>query len=202
MAYTVNLSGNQQLMIVNQGTRTLITLFSSSDQQQQSQSSGINTGNWTSPPQLYQTGAGFILQLNGDRGQQYVSIQANSINVITECLASGEIANPGLNNAAQVNLENVPDEIASSNEIEFEPMQPMQPMKPMQPMPSMKPMKPMKMGNMSMNMNPMSMQMGNMSMNMGESAKSTSTKNFCSQCGEKVKQSDRFCSSCGNKLDN
>jgi len=181
MAYTVNLSGNQRLMIVNQGAQTLITLFSSSSGQQQSQSSSVITGNWTSPPQLYQTASGFMLQLNGDRGQQYVLIQANGINMI---------ANPGLDNAVSVNLENVPDVTTSSPEMKFEPMQPMQPMKPM------------KMGNMSMSMNPMSMQMGNMSMNMGETPKSNSTKNFCSQCGAKVKQSDHFCSSCGNKLDN
>ncbi len=186
MAYTVNLSGNQQLMIVNQGTQTLITLISSSPGQQQSQSSSVNTGNWTTPPQLYKTASGFILYINGELAQQYVLIQANSINAITECLASGEIANPMLNNAVQVNLETIPDVTASANEMEFETMQPMQ---------------PMQMGNMSMNMNPMSMRMGNMSMNMGETPKSTSSKHFCSQCGAKVQPSDRFCSSCGNKLD-
>ena len=69
MAYTANLGGNQQLTIANQGTQTVITLFSSSSGQQQSQSSSVTTGNWTSPPQLYQTGAGWVLQINGDRSQ-------------------------------------------------------------------------------------------------------------------------------------
>lgn len=184
MAYTVNLSGNQQLMIVNQGAQTLITLFSGSSGQQQSQSGSMTTGKWKNPPKLYQTASGFVLQVNGKLAKQYVLIQATGINAI---------ANPKLNNAVQVNLKKVPDGAASSQEIEFEPMPDMQPMQPM---------KPMKMGNMSMNMNPMSMQMGNMSLNMGEKPKSKSTRNFCAQCGEKVKQSDRFCSSCGNKLDN
>ena len=67
MTYTVNLNRNQQLMIVNQGTQTLITLISSSPGQQQSQSSSVNTGNWTTPPQLYKIASGFILQLNSDR---------------------------------------------------------------------------------------------------------------------------------------
>ena len=183
MAYTVNINGNQQLMIVNQGTQTLINLFSSSQGQQQSQSNSFTTGTWLTPPQLYKTASGFILYINGDRAQQYVLIQANSINAV---------ANPGLNNTVQVKLENIPDTTANVNEMEFEPMQPMQ---------SMQPMKPMQMGNMSMSMNPMSMRMGNMSMNMGETAKSTTTKNFCPQCGAKVKQSDRFCTSCGNKLE-
>ena len=180
MAYAVNLSGNQQLTIVNQGTQTLITLISTSPGQQQSQSSSVNTGNWKTPPQLYETASGLIVYINGALAQQYVLIQANSINAI---------ANPRLNNAVPVNLENIPDTTASSNEMEFEPMPPMQPMQPMQ------------MGNMSMNMNPTSMRMGNMSMNMGETPKSTSTRNFCSQCGAKVQPSDRFCPSCGNKLD-
>ena len=180
MAYTVNLSDNQQLTIANQGTQTLITLISSSPGQQQSQSSSANTGNWTTPPQLYKTASGFILYINGELAQHHVLIQANSINTI---------ANPRLNNAVPVNLENIPDVTTSSNEMELETM------------PEMEPMQPMQMGNMSMNMNPMSMRMGNMSMNMEETPKSTSAKRFCSQCGEKVKPSDRFCSSCGNKLD-
>lgn len=179
MAYTVNLNANQQLIIVNQGSQTLITLFSGSPGQQQSQSSSVNTGNWLTPPQLYKTASGFILYINGEQSQQYVLIQANSINVIT---------NPKVNNAAPVELQNIPDPTANSNQMEFEPMQPM------------KPMKPMRMGNMSMTTNPMSMRMGNMSMTMGKTPKSTSTKRFCSQCGAKVQQSDRFCSSCGNKL--
>ena len=182
MAYTANLGGNQQLTIANQGTQTVITLFSSSSGQQQSQSSSVITGNWISPPQLYQTGAGWVLQINGDRAQQYISIQATGISAI---------ANPVLNNATTINLENIPDVTTNSPEIKFEPMQTMQPMQPM---------KPMTMGNMSMSMNPMSMQMGNMSMNMGETPKSNSTNNFCTQCGAKVKPSDRFCANCGNKL--
>ena len=62
-------------------------------------------------------------------------------------------------------------------------------------------MQPMKMVNMSMDINQMSMQMGNMSMTMGGGKTSTSTKRFCSQCGQEAKISDRFCSSCGHKLD-
>ena len=184
MAYTVNLSGNQQLMIVNQGTQTLITSISSSPGQQQSQSSSVNTGNWITPPQLYKTASGLILYINGELAQQYVLVQANSISTI---------ASPRLDNAVQINLENIPDTTASVDEIKFEPMQRMKPMPPMEPM---------QMGNMSMNTNPMSMRMGNMSMTMGKMSKNTSTKQFCSQCGAKVKSSDLFCSSCGNKLDN
>jgi len=67
----------------------------------------------------------------------------------------------------------------------------------MQPM---QPMQPLKMGNMSMDINSMSMQMGNMSMNLNEPLKTTVTKQFCSQCGTEAKTGDRFCRSCGNEL--
>ncbi len=178
MAYTVNLNNSQQLTVINQGTQTLITLVSSNPGQQQSQSNSFTTGNWTTPPQLYKTGTGFILHLNGDRGKHFVLIQANSISTI---------ATPALDNAVKVNLEDIPDATSSPNNMDFEPMQPMQ---------------PMKMGKMSMDINQMSMQMGDMSMTMGGVKTSTSTKHFCSQCGQEAKTSDRFCSSCGHKLDN
>ena len=181
MAYMANLNNSQQLTVINQGTQTLITLVSSSPGQQQSQSSSFTTGNWTTPPQLYKIVTGFILHLNGDRGKHFILIQANSISTI---------ATPVLDNAVQVNLEDIPDTAVNNNNVDFEPMQPMPPMQPM------------KMGNMSMDINQMSMQMGNMSMTMGSSKTSIPTKRFCSQCGQEAKTSDRFCSSCGHQLDN
>ena len=172
MAYTVNLGGNQQLTIINQGTQTVITLLSTNPGQQQSQSTSFTTGNWHQPPQLYEIGTGFILQINGDREQVFVSLQGNSIKAI---------ASPALDRAVPVSLENIPNSTVASN-------------------PGFEPMQPLKMGNMSMNMNPMSMQMGNMSLTMGEGKTSPSTKRFCSQCGQEAKTSDRFCSSCGHQL--
>ena len=171
MAYTVNLGGNQQLTIIDRGNQTVITLFSTNPGQQQSQSTSFTTGNWHHPPQLYQVGTGFILQINGDR-EVFVSLQGNSIKAI---------ASPSLDQAVSVNLENIPDSTVASNS-GFEPMQ------------------PLKMGNMSMTMNPMSMQMGNMSLTMGEGKTFPSTKRFCSQCGQEAKKGDRFCSSCGHQL--
>ncbi len=175
MAYTASLTGNQQLTIANQGIQTNITLISSSPGQQQSQSSSFSTGNWKTAPQLYKTATGFVLKIEGDRGLYFIMIQASSISTISA---------PNLDNATKVDLETIPDPVANPNNMGFQPMQPMQ---------------PMRMGNMSMDINSMSMQMGNMSMNMGKS--STSTRRFCSQCGEPAKPSDRFCSSCGHQLD-
>lgn len=176
MAYTANLSANQQLYLENQGTQTSITLIGSSVGQQQSQSSNLTTGTWTTPPKLFTTKFGFVLQLETDRGKYFVQIQASGINILTDV--------PSLNDAETVPLQKTADSQHSSK-IEFEPMRPMQ---------------PMTMGNMSMNMNPMEMRMGNMSMKMGEEVKSTSTQRFCTQCGHQVKDSDRFCGSCGHQL--
>lgn len=59
-------------------------------------------------------------------------------------------------------------------------------------------MQPLQMGNMQMNLQPMTMKMGNMELNMGATA---SQPRFCSQCGTPVKPVDKFCASCGHKLD-
>ena len=58
--------------------------------------------------------------------------------------------------------------------------------------------KPMQMGNMQMNMQPMSMKMGNMELNMDATP---SQKRFCTECGTPVKPTDKFCASCGHKLE-
>jgi hypothetical protein len=62
----------------------------------------------------------------------------------------------------------------------------------------MAPMQPLQMGNMQMNMQPMTMKMGNMELNMPTTA---SQPRFCSQCGTPVKSVDKFCASCGHKLE-
>ena len=173
MAYQATLNGTQQLRVINQGIQTQITLMTSSSGQQQSQSSSLTTGDWAKPPQLFNTGQGFILQIDGDLAQYFIQIQSNSISTIS--------GRPTLQNATPVELENIADP-PSQNSVNFEPMQ------------------PMRMGNMSMDINSMSMQMGNMSMNLGNKSRTTSTKRFCSQCGVEAKPSDRFCSSCGHDL--
>jgi hypothetical protein len=173
MAYRAILSSERELTIVNRGNQTSIALVSSRPGQQQSQTNSFTTGNWTAPPRLYKTGSGFILQINGDRGEDFILIQAHGI---------ATIAAPELHDAVNIDLENIPDPPPRNSG--FEPMQ------------------PMKMGNMSMDINRMSMQMGNMSMKMGGKTTPTSTRRFCSQCRTEAKTSDRFCSSCGHQLDN
>ncbi len=175
MAYQATLNGTQQLTVINQGIQTQITLMTSSPGQQQSQSSSFTTGTWVTQPQLFNTGQGFILQIDGEGGQYFIQIQSNSISTVN--------GRPTLQNATPVELQNIAAP-SRQNSVNFEPMQ------------------PMRMGNMSMDINSMSMQMGNMSMNLGNKSRSTSTKRFCSQCGTEAKPSDRFCSSCGHNLNN
>lgn len=175
MAYQATLNGTQQVTIINQGKQTQITLIASSPGQQQSQSNSFTTGTWVKPPQLFSTNRGFVLQINGEQGQYFILIQANSIQTIEGAST--------LQNASSVKLEQVAN--APQTPIDFEPMQPMQ---------------PMQMGNMSMDINSMSMQMGNMSLNLGNQSKTTVSQVFCSQCGSEAKSGDRFCRSCGHDL--
>lgn len=193
MAYTSKLGATGHLTVENRGDRTYITLQSSSGSQQQSQGNSLQTGQWTAPPTLFRTSAGFVLRLEGDRGQQFVQIQSNQIGTLN--------APPSLADADVMPMERVQQETSSTQSS----MKPMEPMKPMQPMKPMEPMQPMKMGDMEMQSNPMQMRMGDMEMQMGKSSSSSqspagSGKRFCTQCGAPVESSDRFCAACGHRL--
>jgi len=170
MAYSAILGGSQQLAIANVGGQTQVSLKMSSAGQQQSQSSSFSTGKWLHLPKLFKLEQGFILQVESDRGVYYMLIQQNSISTVES---------PGdLSSYQKVDLTSDPN---ASPE-------------------SMQPMQPLKMGNMSMDINSMSMEMGNMSMGFDKQQKTTQTKQFCSQCGTEAKTGDRFCRSCGHEL--
>lgn len=174
MAYRAILNGTQQLTISNQGMQTKINLASSSRGQQQNQGNSFTTGDWVKPPQLFRTGQGYILQIEGSQGQYFIQIQSNGMSTINGI--------PSSSDSTPVDLESIADDSFTQQKAKFEPMP------------------PLRMGNMSMDINSMSMQMGNMSMNIGKQSRTTVTKRFCSQCGVEAKPSDRFCSSCGHQL--
>ena len=174
MAYVASLNDSQKIAIALQGRQTQITLTSSSPGQQQSQSSSFSTGKWLNTPKLIDIGRGAVLQLDTEEGTRYIHITGNRIDMV----------NP------PSDLQNYPTidwQQGNSGSTTFKPMQPMQPMQPM------------KMGDMSMDLNSMSMQMGDLSMSMNENKTST-TQQFCSQCGTQAKAGDRFCRSCGHEL--
>jgi hypothetical protein len=173
MTYRGDLGQDQQLLVENRGGQTLITVSSRRAGQQQSQSSGFETGQWVAPPTLFQITTGFVLRIEASQ-LFYIQLQAGQMQVLK--------AAPALLGAAVLPLQPIADVTQSQPGI----MQPMQPIEPMQPM---------QMGNMQMQM-----RMGNMEMRMGESSANSTNQKFCPQCGATVQASDRFCASCGNQL--
>ncbi|MEA5536039.1 zinc ribbon domain-containing protein [Crocosphaera sp. XPORK-15E] len=171
MAYVCQLTPNHQVYLENSGNQTVITSISGNMGQQQQSSSGFLTGSWTLPPQIYPISQGIMIKLTTATGDKLIQIQGNSMSIME--------ASPSLGNVSPLPVEQV-TQVSTS------------------PMETMKPMQPMKMGDMQMNMNPMTMKMGNMTMGMGET--SQTQKRFCSQCGNSVTSGDRFCSSCGHSL--
>ncbi|MGF1587833.1 MAG: zinc ribbon domain-containing protein [Pleurocapsa sp.] len=172
MSYAAILSSTQQLAIALSGTQTQITLMMSSPGQQQSLGSSFSTGKWRSPPKLWKVGASFVLQINTESGSHYFQIQQNNISTIDALSRTDDYP--------LLELQEIPEPSPKSFEV--------------------KPMQPMKMGDMTMDINSMSMQMGKMAMNLANQSKTTVTRQFCSQCGTQAKLGDRFCRSCGHNL--
>ncbi|MGA8895920.1 MAG: zinc ribbon domain-containing protein [Planktothrix agardhii] len=173
MAYVCELGTGQSVYLENQGAQTVVTLISSGPGQQQQASSSFTTGVWSSPPQVFQTPYGLVLEVISEQGERSLQIQGTSVSILGEM--------PSVTDSQQLTVQEV-------TRVSVSPLKPMEPMK-------MEPMKPMnlKMGDMQMNMNPMSMRMGS-----GSSEENP--KSFCSQCGTSVKPEDRFCSNCGHQL--
>ncbi len=183
--YTAAVAPEQQLYISNQDGQTQLTIASGNAGQQQRQSSSFATGEWRSPPALYCTASGVVLQICGQQSDTWIELQGQQIQVI---------AAPTVVEADRVELQ--PTSTPST----------------MQPLPPLK-MGEMKMGNMQMQMQPMWMKMGDMEMQMGAASSTeaspsqpSSSPNFCSHCGQPVqsatfdRQSNRFCANCGHPL--
>jgi NADH pyrophosphatase NudC (nudix superfamily) len=188
MAYLCELGTGQSIYLDNQGNQTIITTISHSAGQQQQASNGVQTGEWTSPPEVFRTPNGVVIKINTTSGEYFLQVQGNSMGVMSQI--------PSLGGFQQIQLQQIQNTPIPS----MSPMPPMPPMRPIQPIQPIQSMPPMKMGNMEMN--PMQMRMGNMEMSMGSHTANApeTTRQFCSQCGAKLNPNDRFCSSCGHKL--
>ncbi|MBF2019358.1 MAG: zinc-ribbon domain-containing protein [Hydrococcus sp. C42_A2020_068] len=184
MAYVFELGTGQRVYLEDRGMQTVVTVSSGGPGQQQQSSSSIQTGKWTSPPELLQTPNGAVIKITTARGEHHIQIQGNSIGVTSRSSGGGDRWMQG-------------QQVSSTSVSSSFSMPSMQPMKPMEPM---NPMEPMKMGDMEMSANPMQMRMGNMEMRMGSATQTQVNRRFCSQCGAPVEPSDRFCSSCGHQL--
>ena len=130
MVYTCNLDNNRQLYIENQGVQTVIALSSTSPNQQQSQRSSFETGNWILPPSLFRTSSGLVVRIEAQQGQYFIQVQASGMSILTTA--------PSLIDAEVLPLQRATAQTAPK----FQPMPPMTPMAPMQ----------MRMGNMEMQM--------------------------------------------------
>jgi hypothetical protein len=191
MAYYSDLPNGIRLYLDNQGDQTIVILLMQQAGQQQQSANRFTTGQWQTPPQIFGTAVGFVVQIAGAIGELSLTIQGMAMQQGTAIdLAT---ATP----MGMIQLEAMPPGLT---------MTPMQPMTPMS-------MTPMSMTPMQMP--PMAMQMGNMAMSMAAPAVLPTTippspvaapanpataPKFCSQCGTAVKPIDRFCASCGASL--
>ena len=130
MTYAHDLGNGQQLLVENDGDNTQVALSSGDSGQQQNQSTGFSTGEWSKPPELFRTAENLVLRLESKSGVEFIGVQANQIESMRK--------EPKLENAERLTLKESDEKIAR-----MKPMEPMKPMKPMEPMKPMKPMKPM-----------------------------------------------------------
>src|ERR1700722_3300233 len=68
MTYIYNLENGQRLIVQNDGDQTLVALSSNEKGQQQSQSSGFNTGKWSKTPELFRTRENLVLRVESKGG--------------------------------------------------------------------------------------------------------------------------------------
>ena len=207
MAYCCDLPYGPKLYLDNQADQTIVMLLMQQSGQQQQSNNHFKTGVWQTPPIVMASSGGVMVKLTTATGEVLLQVQGMSVQGGVQ---SGAAASIGGTPIELVSIDAIPNTTGFT-------------MSPMTPMP------PMQMGNMQMNMKPMTMQMGNMGLQMGvevaptkaessqassssssshatsqaispSTSSATSHPKFCSQCGNGLKLGDRFCSSCGHSL--
>jgi hypothetical protein len=134
MTYAYDLEDGQRFIVQNDGDDTLVALSSEDEGQQQSQSTGFNTGRWSKPPELFRARGNLVLRLESKGNVEFIRVRGNQIQLMR--------SEPDLKNAERLKLKKSDESIA---------MKPMEPMKPFKPLGSMRPME-MRMGDMQMSM--------------------------------------------------
>src|ERR1700730_11253416 len=79
MTYAYDLENGQRLIVQNDGDDTLVALRSEDEGQQQSQSTGFDTGRWLRPPELFRSRGNLVLRLESKSGTEFVRIRGNQI---------------------------------------------------------------------------------------------------------------------------
>jgi hypothetical protein len=118
MTYAYDLGNGQRLLVENDGDDTRVALSSGDSGQQQNQSTGFSTGEWSKPPELFRAAENLVLRLESKSGTEFIGVQGNQI----ESMRS----EPDLKNAERLTLKESKENISR-----MKPMKPMEPMKPM-----------------------------------------------------------------------
>src|SRR5271165_4043753 len=127
MTYAYDLGNGQRLLVQNDGDNTQVVLSSGDSDQQQNQSTGFNTDEWSNPPELFYSSENLVLRIESKIGVEFIAVHGNQIKSMR--------SEPNLKNAEKLTLKESNENIAR--------MKPMEPMKPMETMKPIKPMKPM-----------------------------------------------------------
>src|SRR5271165_3398516 len=77
MTYAHDLGNGQQLLVENDGDNTQVALSSGDSGQQQNQSTGFSTGEWSKPPELFRTAENLVLRLESKSGVEFIGVQGN-----------------------------------------------------------------------------------------------------------------------------
>jgi hypothetical protein len=121
MAYSCDIGNRQRLLVQNNGEETQVALSSGDSGQQQNQSTGFTTGEWSKPPELFRTRENLVLRVEGKNGVRFIGVHNDQIELMR--------SEPKLENAEKLTLKQSNEKIA-----QMKPMKPMEPMKPMKPM--------------------------------------------------------------------
>jgi hypothetical protein len=115
MAYSCDIGNGQRILVQNHGEETQVALSSGDSGQQQNQSTGFTTGEWSKPPELFRTSANLVLRVEGKNGVRFIGVHGNQVELMR--------SEPDLKNAEKLALKESDEKIAR--------MKPMEPMKPM-----------------------------------------------------------------------
>jgi hypothetical protein len=167
MAYGCELSDGQYLYLNNLGTQTSITLSSSTAGQQQQSSQMMQTGEWTTMPEVFRVDRGVVVKLHIALGERFVCIQGGSIRVLSQP--------PNLGNAQLLQVQLTADPAMNLS---------MQPMRMGDMKMGLKPMS-MRMGNLSMQMGMPAPPTSHRFCSQCGTATQSSDR-FCSSCGHQL----------------
>jgi|ERR1700722_7184274 hypothetical protein len=79
MTYAHDLGNGQRLLVQNEGNDTQVALSSGDSGQQQNQSTGFSTGEWSKPPELFRISEKLVLRIESKSGPKFISIHSNQI---------------------------------------------------------------------------------------------------------------------------